>query len=119
MLYFSKTRIFSITLITLFFIFLTSTNFLNKVSFFDKNIKTVIHLASVANDPASNLDPKLTWEISCLGTMRLCELSKKNNVKKFIFASSGSVYGIKKEKKVHENLKLLPIISKSSSCDLN
>ena len=74
-----------------------------------KNVKTVIHLASVANDPASNLDPKLTWEISCLGTMKLCELSKKNNVKKFIFASSGSVYGIKKEKKVHENLKLLPI----------
>ncbi len=74
-----------------------------------KDIKTVIHLASVANDPASNLDPKLTWEISCLGTMKLCELSKKNNVKKFIFASSGSVYGIKKEKKVHENLKLIPI----------
>ena len=74
-----------------------------------KNIKTVIHLASVANDPASNLDPKLTWEISCLGTMKLCELSKINNIKKFIFASSGSVYGIKKEKKVHEDLKLLPI----------
>jgi nucleoside-diphosphate-sugar epimerase len=74
-----------------------------------KNIKTVIHLASVANDPASNLDPKLTWEISCLGTMKLCELSKKNKIKKFIFASSGSVYGIKKEKKVHEDLKLIPI----------
>jgi len=74
-----------------------------------KNIKIVIHLASVANDPASNLDPKLTWEISCLGTMKLCELSKINNIKKFIFASSGSVYGIKKEKKVHEDLTLLPI----------
>ena len=74
-----------------------------------ENVKTVIHLASVANDPASNLDPKLTWEISCLGTMKLCELSKKNKVKKFIFASSGSVYGIKKEKKVHENLSLVPI----------
>jgi nucleoside-diphosphate-sugar epimerase len=74
-----------------------------------KNVQTIIHLASVANDPASNLDPKLTWEISCLGTMKLCELAKKCNVKKFIFASSGSVYGIKKEKKVHENLKLVPI----------
>lgn len=74
-----------------------------------KNIKTIIHLASVANDPASNLDPKLTWEISCLGTMKLCELAKKNKVKSFIFASSGSVYGLKKEKKVHENLSLVPI----------
>ncbi len=74
-----------------------------------KGIKTIIHLASVANDPASNLDPKLTWEISCLGTMKLCELAKKIGVKKFIFASSGSVYGIKKEKKVHENLDLVPI----------
>lgn len=74
-----------------------------------KNIKTIIHLASVANDPASNLKPKLTWEISCLGTMKLCELAKKSNVEKFIFASSGSVYGIKKEKKVHEQLELLPI----------
>ena len=44
MLYFSKTRIFSITLITLFFIFLTSTNFLNKVSFFDKNINLGLDL---------------------------------------------------------------------------
>jgi nucleoside-diphosphate-sugar epimerase len=74
-----------------------------------KGVKSIIHLASVANDPASNLDPKLTWEISCLGTMKLCELAKKNGVKKFIFASSGSVYGIKKEKKVHEKLDLVPI----------
>jgi nucleoside-diphosphate-sugar epimerase len=74
-----------------------------------KNIRTIIHLASVANDPASNLNPKFTWETSCLGTMKLCELAKKFGVKKFIFASSGSVYGIKKEKKVHENLKLIPI----------
>ncbi len=74
-----------------------------------KGVKKIIHLASVANDPASNLDPKLTWEISCLGTMKLCELAKKNGIKKFIFASSGSVYGIKKEKKVHENLDLVPI----------
>ena len=74
-----------------------------------KNIKSIFHLASVANDPASNLRPKLTWEISCLGTMRLCELAKKCEVEKFIFASSGSVYGIKKEKKVHEDLELIPI----------
>jgi nucleoside-diphosphate-sugar epimerase len=74
-----------------------------------KNVKTIFHLASVANDPASNLRPKLTWEISCLGTMKLCELAKKSSVQKFIFASSGSVYGIKKDKDVHEDLTLVPI----------
>ena len=74
-----------------------------------KDVNTIIHLASIANDPASNLDPKLTWEISCQGTMHLCELAKKNKIKKFIFASSGSVYGIKKEQNVTENLSLLPI----------
>ena len=74
-----------------------------------RGIKTIFHLASVANDPASNLDPKLTWEISCIGTLKLCELAKKVKIQKFIFASSGSVYGIKKERNVHEDLQLLPI----------
>ena len=74
-----------------------------------KGIKTIYHLASVANDPASSLEPKLTWEISCLGTLKLCELAKKAKIKKFIFASSGSIYGIKKEKNVHEGLPPVPI----------
>lgn len=72
-------------------------------------IDVVYHLASVANDAASMLDTKLTWEISCQGTLNLCNICKKLKVKKFIFASSGSVYGIKKEKRVTENLSLKPI----------
>jgi len=74
-----------------------------------KGIHTIIHLASVANDTASDLDPKLTWEISCLGTKHLCDIAKKVGIKKFIFASSGSVYGVKKEKKVNEKLSCEPI----------
>lgn len=74
-----------------------------------KNVKVIIHLASIASDPASELDPKYTWEISCLGTKKICEIAKKNKVKKVIFASSGSVYGIKNEKKVTENLSMVPI----------
>ena len=72
-------------------------------------IESVIHLASIANDNASDLDPKLTWEISCLGTKHLCDLAKNNNVKKFIYASSSTVYGLKKEKKVNEVLSCKPI----------
>jgi len=74
-----------------------------------KGISIIIHLASVANDTASDLDPKLTWEISCLGTKHLCDVAKDAKVKKFIFASSGSVYGIKKERKVNEDLRCEPI----------
>ena len=69
----------------------------------------IIHLASVANDPCSDLNPKLTWEISALSTMLLAEKASKSNVKQFIYASSGSVYGVKKENKVTEELELNPI----------
>ncbi len=74
-----------------------------------KNIDIVIHLASVANDPCGDLNPKLTWETNVLATMQLIEKSIKYNVKQFIFASSGSVYGIKDEENVTEDLSLKPI----------
>lgn len=72
-------------------------------------IDCIIHLASIANDPAAALDAKLTWDVNVLATYKLIELAINQKVKKFIFASSGSVYGIKKEKKVTENLTLEPI----------
>ena len=68
-----------------------------------------IHLASIANDPMVDLDQSFSWETSALGTMVLMEHLKKHKVKKIIFASSGSVYGIKNEKKVTEKLSLKPI----------
>ena len=73
------------------------------------NVNTIIHLASIANDPMADLDKNLSWEVSALGTLRLLDVALKANVKRIIYASSGSVYGIKKEKKVHENLDLNPI----------
>ena len=76
---------------------------------FPKNIHCVLHLAAISNDPSAELDPKLSWDVNVLGLLNILNLSAKKQVKKFIFASSGSVYGIKKEKKVSENLSLLPI----------
>jgi len=72
-------------------------------------IDAIIHLSSVANDPCGDLDPKLTWEISCLASMQLADRARRNGVKRFIYASSGSVYGIKDEEHVTEDLELLPI----------
>ena len=74
-----------------------------------KNIDTIIHLASIANDNMSELDKNLSWETSSLATYKLLEKAVQAKVKRFIYASSGSVYGIKKEKKVTENLSLVPI----------
>jgi len=73
------------------------------------DIDIVIHLSSVANDPCGDLDPKLTWEISALATMQLADKAARNGVKQFIYASSGSVYGIKEEEQVTEDLELKPI----------
>src|SRR6187397_2462216 len=72
-------------------------------------VDAIIHLSSVANDPCGDLDPKLTWEISCLATMQLADRAKRHGVKRFIYASSGSVYGVKDEEQVTEDLELLPI----------
>ncbi len=74
-----------------------------------KKIDTVIHLANIANDPAAELNPKLTWDVNVLFTNKLINQAIKFGVKKFIYASSGSVYGLKNEKKVTENLSLVPI----------
>jgi len=72
-------------------------------------VDAVIHLSSVANDPCGDLDPKLTWEISALATMQLADKAVRCGVKQFIYASSGSVYGIKDEDQVTEDLDLKPI----------
>ena len=74
-----------------------------------KRIDCVIHLASIANDNAADIDQKFAWETSCLGTKIICDLAKNNNIKKFIYASSGSVYGVKKEKQVTVNLSCEPV----------
>jgi nucleoside-diphosphate-sugar epimerase/glycosyltransferase involved in cell wall biosynthesis len=72
-------------------------------------IDAIIHLASVANDPCGDLDPKLTWEIGALATMRLADRAVRCGVGRFIYASSGSVYGVKEEPQVTEDLELRPL----------
>jgi len=73
------------------------------------SINSIIHLANIANDPSAELDPSLSWETNVLDFMHLLELCKKSSIESFIYASSGSVYGIKDEDKVTEDLDLIPI----------
>jgi len=72
-------------------------------------VDCIIHLSSIANDPCGDLDPKLTWEVSALATMQLADKAKRLGIKHFIYASSGSVYGVKEEAQVTEDLELKPI----------
>ncbi|PTY04053.1 NAD-dependent epimerase/dehydratase [Verrucomicrobia bacterium LW23] len=74
-----------------------------------EGIDTIIHLANIANDPCSDLNSKLNWEVNALATMQIIEAAIKAGVKQFIHASSGSVYGVKEEPEVTEDLSLVPI----------
>jgi len=69
----------------------------------------VLHLANVANDPCADLNSKLNWEVNTLATMFLVEKAIRHGVKQFVYASSGSVYGVKEEPEVTEELSLVPI----------
>jgi nucleoside-diphosphate-sugar epimerase len=74
-----------------------------------EGVDTVFHLANVANDPCSDLNSKLNWEVNALASMQLVEMAIQKEVKQFVFASSGSVYGVKEEPLVTEELSLVPI----------
>jgi nucleoside-diphosphate-sugar epimerase len=73
-------------------------------------VETIIHLANIANDPAVELNPTLSWEVNVLATQQLADrVVRGGRVRQFLFASSGSVYGVKDEPHVTEDLPLVPI----------
>lgn len=70
---------------------------------------SVIHLACISNDPSFELNPKLGESINFKAFEPLVKISRDELVKRFIYASSSSVYGIKKEKDVDELKTLEPL----------
>ena len=72
-------------------------------------VDAVIHLAAIANDPAAQLDPVLSWQINALATSDLAGRAAAEGVKQFIYASSGSVYGVSDALEVTEDTPLVPI----------
>ena len=75
----------------------------------------VIDLAYLSNDPLCEVDARHTWESGPLAVYKILEFCKKRKIKKFIFASSGSIYGLKKEKHVTEELGLDPLTDYNKS----
>jgi nucleoside-diphosphate-sugar epimerase len=71
--------------------------------------EAVIHLACISNDPSFELNPSLGKSINYDAFEPLVRISRDNKVSRFIYASSSSVYGIKKDKNVTEDMKLEPL----------
>jgi len=69
----------------------------------------VIHLASISNDPSTDLNPQLTVEVNYEATLNLVKISKESGVGLFINVSTSSVYGIKDAPNVTEDMSLDPL----------
>jgi len=69
----------------------------------------LIHLACISNDPSFELNPTLGKSINLEAFEPLVKASMNNKISQFIYASSSSVYGIKKEKNVTEDMSLEPL----------
>lgn len=74
-----------------------------------KDVTDVIHLACISNDPSFDLNPSLGKSINLDSFEPIVLAAKKAGVKRFIYASSSSVYGVKSESRVTEELSLEPL----------
>ena len=84
--------------------FLSQDQFSEKLEIFHDDIRwfdsklldgidAVLDLAAISNDPAGDLNPDKTFEINHMGRVRVAKLSKEHGVKRYILASSASIYG--------------------------
>ncbi len=69
----------------------------------------MIHLACISNDPSYDLDPKLGKSINYDAFFNIIDAMKKNRIRRLIYASSSSVYGIKEQNDVTEDATLEPL----------
>jgi nucleoside-diphosphate-sugar epimerase len=69
----------------------------------------VVHFAALSNDPLGNLDPKLTYEVNHLASVRLAEFAKIAGVPRFVFSSSCSTYGAAGDELHDETAPLNPV----------
>src|SRR5258707_3242902 len=73
-----------------------------------KGIDAIVHMAELSNDPAGQLAPHITYEINHKGSVRLAELAKQAGVRRFVYMSSCSVYGVADKDFVDEESSVNP-----------
>jgi nucleoside-diphosphate-sugar epimerase len=74
-----------------------------------KGVDAIIHLACISNDPSFELDPELGKSVNFDAFNNVIDAAKVNNVKRLVYASTSSVYGVKKEKNVVEEATCEPL----------
>ncbi len=78
-------------------------------------IEGIIHLAALSNDPLSDINPELTYDINHRASVRLAKLAKEAGIQRFIFASSCSNYGAAGEDFMDETSEVNPITAYGKS----
>src|SRR5204863_3680256 len=73
-----------------------------------KGVEAVVHMAELSNDPAGQLAPHITYEINHKGSVRLAELARRAGVRRFVYMSSCSVYGVSDQDFVTEESPVNP-----------
>ncbi|MGO8927545.1 MAG: NAD-dependent epimerase/dehydratase family protein [Limisphaerales bacterium] len=73
-----------------------------------RGVEAVVHLAELSNDPLGQLAPKITYEINHQGSVRLAKMAKQSGVKRFVYTSSCSVYGVSDRDFVDEESPVSP-----------
>jgi nucleoside-diphosphate-sugar epimerase len=71
-------------------------------------VDAIVHMAELSNDPAGQLSPTITYDINHKGSLRLAELAKKAGVRRFVYMSSCSVYGVATDGDVTEESAVNP-----------
>lgn len=79
------------------------------------DVDAVIHLSALSNDPMGEIDPNLTEQINYKSSVQLALLAKKAGIKRFVFSSSCSIYGIAKNGVVDEKSKVNPLTAYAKS----
>ena len=74
-----------------------------------RGVDAVIHLACISNDPSFELNPKLGKSINLYAFPGLVQAVREAGTRRFIYASSSSVYGIKAEPDVREDAEKTPL----------
>lgn len=73
-----------------------------------EGIEAIVHMAELSNDPAGKLAPHITYEINHKGSVRLANLAKQSGIRRFVYMSSCSVYGVATADYVTEESPLNP-----------
>ncbi|MBW4596499.1 MAG: SDR family oxidoreductase [Brasilonema angustatum HA4187-MV1] len=73
-----------------------------------QGVDAIVHMAELSNDPTGQLAPHITYEINHKGSLRLAKLAKEAGVRRFVYMSSCSVYGVATEGDVTEESPVNP-----------